>query len=163
MFYTQSGVHIFYLVGVRVLYPVRSLLSAVCSPWSTVCSLCFILTGRNIRPWGDAQVSNFTMLISSDLICIIWQHHKIYLSKIASRSIVSTDIRPVLLIYWRKKIFSTALYITHNHNYNKILKSDCLSTALISAWIGQYEPSRTCLNGLFYCLPKNLGISCVLI
>ena len=36
MFYTQSGVHILYLV--RILYPVRS-------PWFAVRSPCFILTG----------------------------------------------------------------------------------------------------------------------
>ena len=47
-------------------------------------------------------------------------------------------------------------YFKHNHNYNKILKSDWLSTALISALIGQfnrtvrvmpkYAPSRARLN-----------------
>ena len=30
-------------------------------------------------------------------------------------------------------------YFKHNHNYNKILKSDWLSTALISALIGQFN------------------------
>ena len=39
MFYTQSGVHILYLV--RILYPVRS-------PWSAVRSLSFILTAYNL-------------------------------------------------------------------------------------------------------------------
>ena len=29
--------------------------------------------------------------------------------------------------------------IKHNHNYNKIVKSDWLSTALISALIGQFN------------------------
>ena len=37
-----------------------------------------------------------------------------------------------------------------NHNYNKIVKSDWLSTALISALIGQYAPSRARLNGFFF-------------
>ena len=37
----------------------------------------------------------------------------------------------------------------NNHNYNKILKSDWFSTALISALIGQYAPSRARLNGFF--------------
>ena len=43
-----------------------------------------------------------------------------------------------------------------NHNYNKILKSDWLSTALISVLIRQY---------LFFFIAskKNRGISCVLI
>ena len=30
-------------------------------------------------------------------------------------------------------------YYYYNHNYNKILKSDWLSTALISALIGQFN------------------------
>ena len=30
-------------------------------------------------------------------------------------------------------------YLTINHNYNKIVKSDWLSTALISALIGQFN------------------------
>ena len=30
-------------------------------------------------------------------------------------------------------------YINNNHNYNKIVKSDWLSTALISALIGQFN------------------------
>ena len=45
------------------------------------------------------------MLISSYLFCLIWQRHKINLYKIASRSIFSTDIRAVLLRYWRTKIY----------------------------------------------------------
>ena len=36
-------------------------------------------------------------------------------------------------LYW------TFLYLILNHNYNKILKSDWLSTALISALIGQFD------------------------
>ena len=55
-----------------------------------------------------------------------------------------------------------------NHNYNKILKSDWLSTALISAFIGQ---DASCLSNWAvraikraYChQKKGLGISCVLI
>ena len=35
-------------------------------------------------------------------------------------------------------------YNNHNHNYNKIVKSDWLSTALISALIGQFN--RTVSN-----------------
>ena len=59
-----------------------------------------------------------------------------------------------------------------NHNYNKILKSDWLSTALISALIGQlnrtvigqYAPSRARLNGFFFTASKKtFGVSCVLI
>ena len=50
-----------------------------------------------------------------------------------------------------------------NHNYNKILESDWLSTALISALIGQYAPSRAHLNGFFSLLAKKIGISFVLI
>ena len=53
----------------------------------------------------------------------------------------------------------------HNHNYNKIVKSDWLSTALISALIGEYAPSRALLND-FFCFTaskKNFGISCPLI
>ena len=30
-------------------------------------------------------------------------------------------------------------YLSDNHNYNKIVKSDWLSTALISAFIGQFN------------------------
>ena len=41
-----------------------------------------------------------------------------------------------------------------NHNYNKILKSDSLSTALISAVTGQYAPSRARLNCFFSLLAK---------
>ena len=46
-----------------------------------------------------------------------------------------------------------------NHNYNKIVKSDWLSTALISALIGQligqYAPSRARLNGFFFHCQQN--------
>ena len=35
-------------------------------------------------------------------------------------------------------LFILFYYLFVNHNYNKILKSDWLSTALISALIGQY-------------------------
>ena len=38
----------------------------------------------------------------------------------------------------------------NNHNYNKIVKSDWLSTVPISALIGQYAPSRAPLNGSFF-------------
>ena len=45
-------------------------------------------------------------------------------------------------------------YSLINHNYNKIVKSDWLSTALISALIGQligqYALSRARLNGFFF-------------
>ena len=42
----------------------------------------------------------------------------------------------------------------YNHNYNKILKSDWLSTALISALIWQYVPSGTHINSFFSLLAK---------
>ena len=35
--------------------------------------------------------------------------------------------------------FQIKTYYYHNHNYNKIVKSDWLSTALISALIGQFN------------------------
>ena len=54
------------------------------------------------------------MLISSYLFCLIWQRHKINLYKIASRSIFSTDIRAVLLRYWRKKYISNVLHKIDN-------------------------------------------------
>ena len=41
-------------------------------------------------------------------------------------------------------------FFSDNHNYNKIVKSDWLSTALISALIGQYALSRARLNGFFF-------------
>ena len=41
-----------------------------------------------------------------------------------------------LLKYNPRQCFSTNYY---NHNYNKILKSDWLSTSLISALIGQFN------------------------
>ena len=57
---------------------------------------------------------------------------------------------------------------TLNHNHNKILKSDWLSTAPISALIGQLNRTvraiRRSLKWLFFTASKkNLGISCVLI
>ena len=57
----------------------------------------------------------------------------------------------------------------YNHNYNKILKSDWLSTALILALIGQCNWTgraiRRALKWLSFSLlaKKNLGISCVLV
>ena len=51
-------------------------------------------------PRGDAQLSNFTVLISSYLICIIGH----------SRSIFSTHIWAVLLRDCRKKIIPTVLH-----------------------------------------------------
>ena len=60
-------------------------------------------------------------------------------------------------------------YVITNHNYNKILKSDWLSTALISALIGQLKRTvraiTRALKWLFFVTAskKNLGISCVLI
>ena len=59
--------------------------------------------------------------------------------------------------------FAFALHMTRdyriNHNYKKILESDWLSTAPISALIlnsltGQYAPSRASLNGFFSLLAK---------
>ena len=51
---------------------------------------------------------------------------------------------------------------TFNHNYNKILKSDCLSPVLISALMGQcnrtvHATARVLLNGLFFTDRKNLS------
>ena len=43
-------------------------------------------------------------------------------------------------------------HYNNNHNYNKILKSDWLSTALISALIEQYASSHARLNGFFFSL-----------
>ena len=40
-------------------------------------------------------------------------------------------------------VFHANLFNRHHHNYNKILKSDWLSTPLISALIGQYA---SCLS-----------------
>ena len=57
----------------------------------------------------------------------------------------------------------------YNYNYNKIFKSGWLSTALISALIGQFNWTvRAIMRALkwlffFHCQQKNLGISCVLI
>ena len=54
-------------------------------------------------------------------------------------------------------------YHYYNHNYDKILKFDWLSTALISALIGQYAscltnwtvwPSGTNMNSIFSLLAK---------
>ena len=42
-------------------------------------------------------------------------------------------------------LFILFYYLFINHNYNNILKSDWLSTALISALIGQYA---SCVNNL---------------
>ena len=55
-----------------------------------------------------------------------------------------------------------------NHNYNKILKSDWLSTLLISALIGQFNRTvraiTRALKWLFFSLlAKKIGNSCVLI
>ena len=56
-----------------------------------------------------------------------------------------------------------------NHNYNKIVKSDWLSTALISALIGQFNwtvRAITCaLKWLYFFTASKtkFGISCVLI
>ena len=56
-----------------------------------------------------------------------------------------------------------------NHNYNKILQSDWLSTALISALIGQLNRTvrviTRALKWLFFftASKKNLRISCLLI
>ena len=55
-----------------------------------------------------------TTLISSYLFCIIWQRHKINLKKIATRSIFTTDIRTVLLRYWRKKYISNVIHKIDN-------------------------------------------------
>ena len=38
-----------------------------------------------------------------------------------------------------KKLLTTGTVVYINHNYNKILKSDWFSTALISALIGQFN------------------------
>ena len=60
-------------------------------------------------------------------------------------------------------------YYYYNHNYNKTVKSDWLSTALISALIGQligqYALSRARLNGFFFFTASKtkFRISCVLI
>ena len=55
-----------------------------------------------------------------------------------------------------------------NHNYNKILKSDWLSTPLISALIGQFNRTvraiTSALKWLFFTTSiKKFGISSVLI
>ena len=76
-------------------------------------------------------------------------------------------------VSFKNNIVINSLNNIYNHNYNKILKSDWLSTALISALIGQYA---SCLSNwtvraitralkwlFFHWYQKNLGISCVLI
>ena len=60
MFYTQSGVHILYLV--RILYPVRS-------PWSAVRSPCFILTGFS----GLFQYSVKCSVVPYCIECTYWR------------------------------------------------------------------------------------------
>ena len=52
-----------------------------------------------------------------------------------------------------------------NHNYNKIVKSDWLSTALISALIGQFNRTVRVLTCLYFFTASEtkFGISCVLI
>ena len=71
-------------------------------------------------------------------------------------------------------VFHENLFNHHHHNYNKILKSDWLSTPLISALIGQYasclsnwtvRATTRALTWLFFTAgkKKGLGISCVLI
>ena len=59
-------------------------------------------------------------------------------------------------------------YYSSNNNYSKILKSDWLSTVLISALTGQFKRKvraiTRALKWLFFTASKkNLGISCVLI
>ena len=56
-------------------------------------------------------------------------------------------------------------YYSRNHNYNKILKSDWLSTVLISALTGQFDKTvraiTRALKWLFFNASKKLGISCI--
>ena len=56
-------------------------------------------------------------------------------------------------------------YYSSNHSYYKILKSDWLSTVLISALTGQFDKTvraiTRALKWLFFNASKNLGISCV--
>ena len=67
-------------------------------------------------------------------------------------------------------------YLSDNHNYNKIVKSDWLSTALISAFIGQFNRTVRLSNWivrvitralkwlLFFTASKTkFRISCVLV
>jgi len=55
----------------------------------------------------------------------------------------------------------------YNHNHNKILESDWLSAALISALIGQFNRTvRVIMRALkwhFFTASKKIGISSVLI
>ena len=44
-----------------------------------------------------------------------------------------------MVLRWRALRARELRYNTCNHNYNKIVKSDWLSTALISALIGQFN------------------------
>ena len=55
---------------------------------------------------------------------------------------IATIVKPlgtgVLITWpWPFCVIFQIVYYKHNQNYNKILKSDWLSTALISALIGQ--------------------------
>ena len=45
----------------------------------------------------------------------------------------------VIIIFIIIIIVVIIIYYYYNHNYNKIVKSDWLSTALISALIGQFD------------------------
>ena len=64
------------------------------------------------------------------------------------------DMFKLRLLLNEVPVFHENLFNHHHHNYNKILKSDWLSTPLISALIGQYAPSRARLNGFFSLLAK---------
>ena len=55
---------------------------------------------------------------------------------------------------YNANVFPKRFDLNANHNFSKILKSDSLSTALISALIGQYAPSRARLDGFFSLLAK---------
>ena len=44
-----------------------------------------------------------------------------------------------LSMIWRIMQIEKCVIIHSNHNYNKVIKSDWLSTALISALIGQFN------------------------
>ena len=95
-----------------------------------------------------------------------WGLHKVRyeLSKIAELNALSIylsihpSIRPSVRPSVRPSIHPSIYYYYYyyyyyyNHNYNKIVESDWLSTALISALIGQYAPSRARLNGFFFSL-----------
>ena len=47
-------------------------------------------------------------------------------------------------------------YYYYNHNYNKILKSDWLSTALISALIGQFNRTVRLSNWTVHAITRAL-------